>query len=180
MAEHDACLCSQVLQQITMFAGLCRCLPICSYMPLSDYGLICLNVQKIICFYDKYLCSTEHMDLYEAPGFISISGGTSVGNHNRSSVGIGCCCRCDFPIIISSWIIRFGVHVSLLILVHGHVFTSSFNCTAQQLNSIFTKRLLVLFFSDLVAYVKHVINNLNCCFFLFFFLQIQIIIIKKT
>ena len=30
------------------------------------------------------------------------SGGTSVGNHNRSSVGIGCCCRCDFPIIIGS------------------------------------------------------------------------------
>ena len=33
---------------------------------------------------------------------VSISGGTSVGNHNRSSVGIGCCCRCDFPIIIGS------------------------------------------------------------------------------
>ena len=79
------------------------------------------------------------------------------------------------------------MHGSLLILVHGHVFTSSFNCTAQQLNSIFTKRLSVLFFRDLVAYVKHVINNLNCFFFfllllLFFvvFLRIQIIIIKKT
>ena len=69
------------------------------------------------------------------------------------------------------------MHVSLLILVHGHMFISSFNCTAQQLNSIFTKRLLVLFFRDLVAYVKHVINNLNCIFF--FFLQIQIIIIKN-
>ena len=106
------------------------------------------------------------------------SGGTSVGNHNRSSVGIGCCCRCDFPIIIGSWIIGFGVHVSLLILVHGHVFTSSFNCIAQQLNSIFTKRLSVLFFRDLVAYVKHVIDNLNC--FFFFFLQIQIIIPTVT
>ena len=62
------------------------------------------------------------------------------------------------------------MHVSLLILVHGHMFTSSFNCTAQQLNSIFTKRLLVLFFRDLVAYVKHVINNLNCfIFFVVFF-----------
>ena len=30
------------------------------------------------------------------------SGGTSVGNHNRSSVGIGCCCWCDFLIIIGS------------------------------------------------------------------------------
>ena len=55
------------------------------------------------------------------------------------------------------------MHVSPLILIHGHVFTSSFNCTAQQLNSILTKRLLVLFFRDLVAYVKHVI------FFFFFF-----------
>ena len=26
---------------------------------------------------------------------IAGSGGTSVGNHNRSSVGIGCCCRCE-------------------------------------------------------------------------------------
>ena len=60
------------------------------------------------------------------------------------------------------------MHVSLLILVHGHVFTSSFNCTAQQLNSTFTKRLLVLFFRDLVAYVKHVINILNFFFFFFF------------
>ena len=58
------------------------------------------------------------------------------------------------------------VHVSLLILVLGHVFTRSFNCTAQQLNSTFTKHLSVLFFRDLVAYVKHVINNSN--FFLFF------------
>ena len=106
------------------------------------------------------------------PRFINASGGTSVGNHNRSSVGIGCCCRCDFPIIIGSWINCFGVHVPLLILVHGHVFTSSFNCTAQQLNSTFTKRLLVLFLRDLVVYVKHVINNLNflcvCVFFFFF------------
>ena len=98
---------------------------------------------------------------------------------NPRLVGIGCCCQCNFPIIIGSWIIRFGVHVSLLILVHGHMFTSSFNCTAQQLNSIFTKHLLVQYFRDLVAYVKHVINNLKCFFFFFFFLQIQIIIIKK-
>ena len=37
-------------------------------------------------------------------------------------------------------------------------------CTTTELY-IFTKRLLVLFFRDLVAYVKHVINNLNCLFF---------------
>ena len=65
----------------------------------------------------------------------------------------------------SLWCACFTVNP--LILVHGHMFTSSFNCTAQQLNSIFTKRLLVLFFRDLVATVKHVINNLN--FFFFFF-----------
>ena len=95
--------------------------------------------------------SCRARSVYLTTRLLGSSGGTSVGNHNRSSVGIGCCCRCDFPIIIGFWIIRFGVHVSLLILVHGHMFTSSFNCTAQQLNSIFTKRLLVLFFSDLVA-----------------------------
>ena len=61
------------------------------------------------------------------------------------------------------------MHVSLLTLVHGHVFTSSFNCTEQQLNSTFTKHLSVLFFRDLVAYVKHVINNKLFFFFFFFF-----------
>ena len=37
-------------------------------------------------------------------GWVRDSDGTSVHFHNRSSVGIGCCFRCDFPIIIGCYI----------------------------------------------------------------------------
>ena len=89
------------------------------------------------------------------------------------------------PIITLSWTVRSGMHVSLLILVYGSMFTSSFNYTAQELNSTFTRHLYVLYFRDWVAYVKHFINKLFCflfvCCFLsfFFFADSNILIIKK-
>ena len=46
------------------------------------------------------IAGIEHCEAYIDNAIIS--GGTSVGNHNRSSVGIGCCCRCNFLIIIGS------------------------------------------------------------------------------
>ena len=50
----------------------------------------------------KQMCASTLVFLSDLQLTLKSSGGTSVGNHNRSSVGIGCCCQCDFLIIIGS------------------------------------------------------------------------------